>query len=616
MADFTNFAGVSTGGSASSPGSWVNPSPAGGGATSLGGGGIGLGVRAAAGGGGFGQLVPFDPNTVYPPIGGGKWPNKVEPGNPGGSGGGGGGDGGSSDSGAKGEKAEPEQRENERALKRRKGDPDKKLRQPEKVNPRVKGKNKAHASKHLGIKSMDQEGGNNAQNADPASLPNSQIPDLGGLAQNISTAVPAMQELLQNIPNEILGQFLNQLPGPLQSLIPSNLIPGIGNSGAVNLNNIFALAGSGALGGVGNALFNNILTSTGIPIETLQLLNPAAISQLGAGLNQIANASAIAQLMSSVQMASGVIARNGPPINPAVLNQLMGSILQSNGAPIQGVGNLASIAGNLNASPLGNILNAGMGGSNGVGQPLLPSNLSNPPAALLNGLGQQLPQELLQNFLNPNQIMSMLPPQLQAMLPVTGASNNLISQFANSSPERVPGSNVGRGDQGSKKSKKKEALNDGKHEKGMHELDYAQMLSSSFDLFQLSSGSGVEPGNGKIYKKQSEVDEVIKNLSTLAVNVLEPIREAYPTMVIHSGFSESGDHSKGKAVDIGFNVSPTRLMEIADWVRQNVPYKELQMNFAKKGWLHIVYDGSSSGGGGVSTNSPAGLESGLVNRFG
>lgn len=535
-------------------------------------------------------------------------------------GGGGGGNQGGGDQGGGGDQteAQPDQRETERALKRRKGDPDKKYRRPEKAHERVKSKNAAHAPKHLGIKGMDQEGKNNtAQNSDPSALPNSQIPNLGGIPQDISAAIPAMQELLQNIPNEILGQFLSQLPGPLQSLIPPGLIPGLGGNGAFNLNSLLSLAGSGALGGVGNALFNQILTSVGLPVEALQLLNPAAISQLGAGLGQVSSLGALAQLMSNVQMASGVSARNSGPIDPAILNQLMGSMLQANGVPVQGLANFANIVGSLANSPLGDILNSAMAGTNGVGQPVIPSNLSNPPSALLNGLGREIPQQLLQNLLNVNQLTSMLPQQLQAVLPALGGEvNNLISQFANSNPERVPGSNVGRGDQGSSKPKKKEAQNDGKTEKGMHELDYAQFLSPSFDLFQLSMGSGVEPGNGKIYKKETEIDEVIKNLSSLAVNVLEPIREAYPTMVIHAGFTESGEHAKGKAVDIGFNVSPTRLMEIADWVRKNVPYKELQMNFSKKGWLHIVYDGSSSGGGGVTSSSPAGVESGLVNRFG
>ena len=541
-------------------------------------------------------------------------------------GGSGGGSGGDQQAGGSDQKTEgkPDDRETERHIKRRRGDKDKELRTPKKVSDRVKSRNKGHSSKHLGIKSLDQEGGNNtSQNSDPASIPDAQAPNLGGLPKDIAAIVPAMEQLLQSIPNQLLGTFLGQLPGPLQSLIPPNLIPGLGGTGAVSLNNLLSIAGGGAIGGIANELFRSVLPAIGIPPQAIQALSPAIINQLGAGLGQATSWSALAQTMSSMQLASGVAARNGIPIDPAVLNQVMGTIIQANGLGNSIPVNLMGVAANLASNPLGSIVNAAMGGNSGAGVPVIPSNLSTPNASLLNGLGQSLPPELLQGLLGANQIASMLPQQLQALLPqaIGGLANNVISQFASSSPERVPGSNVGHGDQGTKKPKKKEAQNDGKDSKDVHDIDYAQMLSPNFNLFQLTQGAAVEPGNGKLYKDQTEVDEVIKNLSTLAVNVLEPIKEAFPFMQINAGFTPSGEHAKGKAVDIGFNVSPTRLMEIADWVRNNVPYKELQMNFQKKGWLHIVYDGSDGGGGGgsggaVTTSGPAGVESGLVNRFG
>ncbi len=558
-------------------------------------------------GGSFGRLVPFDPNAVYPPITGGKIPDRVLP-PPEGFGQTPDTGGGSSQGDNKPAEEEPDKRENERHNKRAKSDPDKSLYKPQKAPARVKSRNKGHASKHLGINSLDQEGGNNtAKNSDPASIPDAQAPCLGGLARDISTAIPAMEQILQSIPDQLLGTFLSQLPGPLQSLIPQGLIPGLGGAGGVNLNNLLAIASIGASGGVPNMILGQLLGSVGVPPTVIQNLTPAVIQQLGAGLGEAASFSALAQTISGIQLASGVVSRNNIPIDPQILNLMMGQVLSANS--LGGVAsNLAGIANN----PIGTILNAAMGGNSGQGMPLIPSNLSSPPTALLNGLGNQVPQQLLGNLLNPSQILGMLPPQLQAMIPAVATAGNIINQLASSAPEKVPGSDVGNGTGNSKKPKKKEALNDGKSEKGQHDIDYSIPLSPNFDLFQLTQGTGVEPGNGKLYKKDTEVDEVIKNLSELAVNVLEPIYQAYPTMQILAGFTESGEHAKGKAVDIGFNVSPTKLMEIADWVRQNVPFKELQMNFQKKGWLHIVT--GDGGGGGVTSSSPSGVESGLVNR--
>ena len=633
---------ISGGGGAvtpSSPGSWT-------------GGGTGsvsvrnglVGVRAAAGLSntgttGFGRLAPFNPNTVYPPMGGGKWPGRVEAPPPGfgqtPDSGGSSQKGSSGDDGGQAE-SEPTERDPE-SPERVKGEDDKepkkkKLRKAAKALKRPKQKNENHPSKHLGVNDLSQEGkssssGCKAEN-DPSRLPDDIIPTLGGIARDIQTQIPAMQQLLQNLPNELLNNFLSGMPPGLQSLIPSNVIPGLSNNGMYSLNSLIGLVGGGALGNAASDVMRSLLPNIGLPPQIAQQLTSVNLNQLfpGAQTGSGTTFAALAQTLSTIQLAAGSANNSGIPLNPSMLNQAVVTALTSTGLSNIIPTNIVGLANSLVQNPIGNIINAAMGGNafgtlNGI-IPIIPSNLSNPSTALLSGMNQLIPPQIAQNIMNPSQILGLLPANLQNIIPMVapimqGAVPNLIEQITNASPEKVAGSDIGAGNGGAR-HKEKEATNDGKDSKDARDIDYAQMLSPSFDLFQLSAGTAVNPGSNRLHKDDSgpEVDEIIKNLSSLANNVLEPLREAFPGMQIHSGYREKdGEHAKGKAVDVAWNVSPTRLMEIADWIRQNIPYKELIMEFQKTGWIHITYEKGSKPQS-VTSKSAGGCEKGLVNRQG
>jgi len=97
----------------------------------------------------------------------------------------------------------------------------------------------------------------------------------------------------------------------------------------------------------------------------------------------------------------------------------------------------------------------------------------------------------------------------------------------------------------------------------------------------------------------------ISNLQVLAVHVLQPVRDHYGTGVkVNSGYrspdvnakvggSRTSDHCRGMAADIEIPGVPNH--ELAEWVKANVPYTQLILEFYTRGvpdsgWVHVSYD--------------------------
>jgi uncharacterized protein YcbK (DUF882 family) len=96
--------------------------------------------------------------------------------------------------------------------------------------------------------------------------------------------------------------------------------------------------------------------------------------------------------------------------------------------------------------------------------------------------------------------------------------------------------------------------------------------------------------------------QIACNLSLLAKNCLDKIKEKYPNMIVTSGFraapgkNPGSDHLLGKAVDIQFSgVSNEGYTEIAKWIRDysGIPYDQMLLEHkdtqSKKSWIHISY---------------------------
>lgn len=99
-------------------------------------------------------------------------------------------------------------------------------------------------------------------------------------------------------------------------------------------------------------------------------------------------------------------------------------------------------------------------------------------------------------------------------------------------------------------------------------------------------------------------DEEIANLTALAVNVLQPVRDAFDKGVkVNSGFrhpevnaavggSRTSDHCKGQAADI--EIPGVANADLAQWIVDNLEFRQVILEFytpgiPDSGWVHVSY---------------------------
>ena len=95
--------------------------------------------------------------------------------------------------------------------------------------------------------------------------------------------------------------------------------------------------------------------------------------------------------------------------------------------------------------------------------------------------------------------------------------------------------------------------------------------------------------------------EVVENLKLLAENVIEPIKKQYPNVFVTNSFREAeagktkfSQHNLGQACDLQFaNVPKSEYYNIALWVKDNVSYDQLLLEYKTSGsglpWIHISF---------------------------
>lgn len=123
-------------------------------------------------------------------------------------------------------------------------------------------------------------------------------------------------------------------------------------------------------------------------------------------------------------------------------------------------------------------------------------------------------------------------------------------------------------------------------------------LSKHFTLGALTNRAPASPTDLKDQRGLSK-SEIAGNLKALAVNVLDPIKDKYPDMKVTSAFrsgSNNSDHDIGAAADIQFESrSPAQYFEAAQWIKDNVPHKQLLLEYQDKpdgrriAWVHVAY---------------------------
>jgi len=122
-------------------------------------------------------------------------------------------------------------------------------------------------------------------------------------------------------------------------------------------------------------------------------------------------------------------------------------------------------------------------------------------------------------------------------------------------------------------------------------------LSPNFTVGDLTKG-GTRPISDT---KGLSAKEIACNLKGLCEQVLEPIKKAYPSMIITSGYRRPGDvgassatsqHYTGEAVDIfiqGYNRK--KHYEAIQQIQQLVPYDQLILEYdgSTTVWIHCSF---------------------------
>ena len=96
-----------------------------------------------------------------------------------------------------------------------------------------------------------------------------------------------------------------------------------------------------------------------------------------------------------------------------------------------------------------------------------------------------------------------------------------------------------------------------------------------------------------------------KNIEKLAVNVLQPIRNKFGRIRITSGFrsielnqaiggSRYSNHCRAEAADIEPFDDNIKLVDIMEYIVENLEFRTVILEFPKMGWLHCDYRGGGN----------------------
>jgi len=552
-----------------------------------------------------------------------------------------GGAGGGSTNQKKKGKAETKKQENERPgaeetsttkrmnrAARSKSNDDKELDKKLDKSPPLRPKRPENLGKPLtqGITGRKTEGDEGPENQSvqpaPGIDPQALVSDFGGMAKNLSGAIPGLESIMSRIPNEMLGSFIGNMPTGLQSLLPQGLISGL-NLGPVSLNNMLQMVGGGALGSMAGQLIRSM--SGGIPVASMltQSLQSVPISQVFGSLGQDigTSAAAIANTLGSITNVASM-GVGGIPVNSAQLNQAISYAVASSGSALSVPINTLGIASQITNNPIGSLVNIAMGGMIANGSvPIVPTNLSGTNAALLAGLSQKIPQEDAQKILTIGQITNLLPPNVRNLIPQVspsafGGPTNYVQNNRNNTARQTDPNQVHGGGGGGGGSQIDFQDADKTNVGDTRNIPYGMKLSENFTLYQLTTGVAVSHGCHPLLPLHGMTnDEVIHNLMLLARNILEPIRANIGPFTINSGFRGNDSttkgnpnwqrslHGYGRAADLSWG-SSGRIAQAHAFAAARLHATE---NLHEGTWLHIAVANGIGGKGGVAnTRTPEG----------
>jgi GH24 family phage-related lysozyme (muramidase) len=132
---------------------------------------------------------------------------------------------------------------------------------------------------------------------------------------------------------------------------------------------------------------------------------------------------------------------------------------------------------------------------------------------------------------------------------------------------------------------------------GTTTFDYNKKISKYFTLADLTAS-----GSRKLRAQAGlTADQIYFNLKALAINVLDPLKEIYPSLKINSCLrleNTASQHNKGQAVDVSFpGLSRAQLYDRILEVQKIVPYDQLILEYLTpggNGWIHISFNAAGN----------------------
>ena len=471
------------------------------------------------------------------------------------------------------------------------------------------------------------ESGDELDNSSSPAQPKDQLAKVyNGAPRELGGVVPTLEGVMMNVPQSSLAKFTSLLPAAFKSLLPLGSVAGLTSKSPVPLSGLTNLIAGAALGAVAGQALRSLtggpsavsgLTgslgaqavarmsgSRAVPVNIASTFSNALLSNVAGTIakNSLGSSPATAGVIANVVGVVTNVAltqRSGVPVSNQVLGLAASVALRSSGIPTGIPTSVLGLTGSSAMSPLASMI----GGSVSGRIPILPGNLSLPNVGALSGLSQNLSPKLAETLIPPNQLISLLPANLQAQIPripprVSGGSpyiqNNIGARRAaaqsSSGPVETNPNIIG-----------KNAMVTGA---GAAEVNYSMKISEHYTLGDFCLTPVITP-NRKIRAWEAgklSVDQIIENLSWLAVNLIEPIREKFPGFTLNGGYDYPGavsgskragmsKHFYGSAMDLqwkgdmkNFDINKDR----AVWIAKNLPIRGCILEAAGVGiWIHV-----------------------------
>ena len=135
---------------------------------------------------------------------------------------------------------------------------------------------------------------------------------------------------------------------------------------------------------------------------------------------------------------------------------------------------------------------------------------------------------------------------------------------------------------------------------GGGKVDYTMKISKIYTLGDFCQTPTQSPRRDLRDAPPYNGDQLIENLSWLAVNLVEPIKEQFPGFTINSGYDyptpgsnrvKTSQHFEGSAIDLqwlGSMKDYDANMRRCEWIVKNLPFRGCILEWAGNGiWIHV-----------------------------